>query len=235
MSASIKNALQFSGGIDSLATLWTLREQWDDLHVFWLNTGAAYEDTIKYMGRVKRLVPHFHEIQGVQPFSIAMFGWPADVVPVHATRDGRVSHSMSGLMFQPYIHCCARSIWEPLRMAMIAHGATHIYRGQRSSDKRKAPIKSGFVDEFGVTYLFPIESWTREEVFAYCRKECPSWIPPYYADGEKTSHDCWNCTAYLDENIERINALPTEQRDRVVGILGELRAEVARATEGVWE
>lgn len=223
-------ALHFSGGIDSLAVLWLLREQWDDLHVFWLNSGAAYEETAAYMQRIRALVPHFHEVTGAQPQAIEQFGWPADVVPVNATRAGHAAHGTTGLMFQSYIDCCSRSMWAPMQAAMRERGVTHVYRGQRLADKRRAPITSGAVED-GVTYLFPIEDWTREQVFDFCRAECPDLIPPYYESGESTSRDCWNCTAYLDDNVERINALPDERRALVVGIVNELRACVARALE----
>lgn len=207
-----------------------MREQWSDLHVFWLNTGAAYDEVAAYMERIRALVPNFHEIPGAQQLSIEQFGWPADVVPVSATRDGHSVHGTKGLMFQSYLQCCARSIWVPMYEAMVKYGVTHIYRGQRRSDTRRAPITSGTVVD-GITYLFPIEDWTREQVFSYCHEHCHEWIPPYYESGERTSRDCWNCTAYLDDNVERINALPTERRVAVISVINELRAVVARTME----
>ena len=224
-------ALQFSGGLDSLALLFWLREEWTDLHVFWLNTGAAYPETLAYMERIKQFGPlNFHEVQGNQPQSIAEFGWPADVVPVHATRIGHAVHGTTGLMFQSYLDCCSRSMWQPMHEAMVAHGVTDVYRGQRNADARRAPVRNGHV-EGGITYHFPLEHWSRDDVLSYCRAECPDLIPDYYAAGERVSRDCWNCTAYLDDNIERINALPSEQRIAVVEVVDELRAQVARLLE----
>jgi hypothetical protein len=63
-----------------------------------------------------------------------------------------------------------------------------------------------------VVYEFPIESWTKEEVLRYCEEVCPEYIPPHYYDGEQTSHDCWDCVAYLDENQQRIKNLPDEKK-----------------------
>lgn len=224
-------ALHFSGGIDSLALLWLMRAQWPELHVFWLNSGAAYPQTVAYMARIRHLVPHFHEVLGAQPFSIRHFGWPVDAVPVHATREGRALHGTAGRVFQSYLQCCSRSLWEPMRLAMAAHSVTDVYRGQRQDDRRKAPVRSGVTDEFGVTYHFPLEDWTREQVFAYCRSECPDLIPDYYAAGEASSRDCWNCTAYLDDNVARIRALPPQRRVIVLEVLRDWRAEVDRTME----
>jgi phosphoadenosine phosphosulfate reductase len=45
----MRTALQFSGGKDSLACLHLYREQWPDLLVMWLNTGAVYPEMMDYM------------------------------------------------------------------------------------------------------------------------------------------------------------------------------------------
>ena len=90
-------------------------------------------------------------------------------------------------------------------------GAKKIVRGQRAEEHFKAPIKSGFVDQFGVEYEFPIENWTKAEVFDYCERTCPEFIPPHYELGEETSRDCWDCIAYLHENVPRIRNLPADK------------------------
>lgn len=230
----MKKALHFSGGIDSLALLFFMRP-WDDVHVFWVNSGAAHPSTIEQMRRVRELVPHFHEVAGSQPASIRNFGWPADVVPVRLTRMGRIAHGTlgQGLMFQSYFDCCARSLWEPLRQAMLAHDVTDIYRGQRLEDKRRAPVPDGAVDEFGITYHFPIEAWSRQQVLEYCRSECPDMIPDSYGQGEPTSRDCWNCTAYLDDAGARIGNLPPEQRQQVAQVITQLLDAVLGDARGV--
>ena len=98
-----------------------------------------------------------------------------------------------------------------MHRACMVMGVDTIYRGQRADDVRRAPIKSGDVDAFGIRVMFPIHDWTREQVFSYVRERCPEWMPSYY-DTEKTSRDCWNCTAYRDDNVERVRNLPEKQR-----------------------
>jgi len=221
------HAIQFSGGVDSLAVLWLLREYWPHVHVFWCNTGAAYDSTREYMERVRKLVPNFHEVRSDQPQVIELYGWPVDVVPVSHTKLGHLCCGTQGRLFQNYMDCCARSIWHPLDQAMRAHGVTHVYRGQRSDESRKAPIHDGHT-EAGITYHFPVERWTRAQVLDYCEANCAEWMPPYYREGERTSRDCWNCTAYRDDNAERVAALPTERRAVVEQVLHDWRVAVAR-------
>ena len=60
-----------------------------------------------------------------------------------------------------------------------------------------------------------MENWTREQVKTFVQESCPELIPAYY-DKEQTSRDCWDCTAYLDENQRRIANLPTDRRALVM-------------------
>lgn len=221
-----KRAIHFSGGLDSLAILFHMRPWTPDLHVFWVNSGAAYTSTVEMMNRVRGIVPNFHEVQGAQPAIVRSGGWPVDVVPVRFTRAGRAVHGTQGTVFQSYLSCCERSLWEPMRLAMLAHQVTDVYRGQRNDDKRKAPVASGTRDHDGITYHFPLEDWTRAQVLDYCRCECPDLIPAYYAAGESTSRDCWNCTAYLDDNVARIAYLPDHERTQVEAVLQEWKIAV---------
>jgi hypothetical protein len=54
-------------------------------------------------------------------------------------------------------------------------------------------------------------------------------LPPGYADGEKTGRDCWDCTAYLDDNEKRIGNLPSDRqaiiRDRLAQIDAAIKEE----------
>jgi 3'-phosphoadenosine 5'-phosphosulfate sulfotransferase (PAPS reductase)/FAD synthetase len=51
-----KAVLQFSGGKDSLACLLLLRPWWDRLTVMWVNTGAAFPETLELMEAVRSRV-----------------------------------------------------------------------------------------------------------------------------------------------------------------------------------
>jgi phosphoadenosine phosphosulfate reductase len=217
-------ALQFSGGKDSIACLYLLRDEWPTLRVVWVNTGAAYPDMVDYMEVWKKILPHFVEVRTNQPEQIARNGFPSDVVVVNDTAFGRQFINRNTPVMQPYLNCCAENIWFPLMQAMHDIGATEIVRGQRKSDARKSFIQPNDVID-GVRYTFPIYGWTDEEVFAYL-KNVGALMPEAYARGEKTGRDCWDCTAYLDDNAQRIRNLSPERRAVVVGRIRAIRSAV---------
>ena len=226
--------LQFSGGIDSLATLFLKQPEWENITVVWVNTGAAYPDTLELMAAVKAIVPQFVEINSPKSIWELANGAAVDLLPVDRTPLGQAIRGIQRPMFTDYLQCCGANIWYPLAEWAKANGATHIIRGQRNSERRKAPypIRDGFVDADGVVYEFPVEGWSKEAVFAFCREVCPVFIPEYYAT-EKTSHDCWDCIAYLDENKQRIANLPSAKRAYVEDRLAKYR-EALKETSYVY-
>ena len=50
-------ALQLSGGRDSIACLYLLKPYWDRLTVYWLDTGAAFPETVSLMQQVRDKPP----------------------------------------------------------------------------------------------------------------------------------------------------------------------------------
>lgn len=218
----MKTVLQFSGGKDSLACLYLFRDQWETLPVAWLNSGAAYPEMEEYMEMWRSRLPNFIEIKANQPQQIAEFGWPADVVPVNSTTSGKSITENDGPLIQPYLSCCAANIWYPLHNAMMQMGVERIIRGTRLEDKRKSQFRNGDVVN-GIQVVHPIENWTTEQVFDYL-DEMNADFPPGYNLGEKTGRDCWDCTAYLDENKARIENLPEERKAEVkrrLGLIGD--------------
>jgi len=212
--------LQFSGGKDSLACLYLLEPRWHEITVAWVNSGAAFPETIALMDRVRKMVPHFLEIEGKQ--NIEAEGYPTDVLPIAATALGRMYEGHTGMRFQSRYSCCTAALWGPMVRAMREIGATTIIRGQKRSDVMKTPLQSGTVIE-GIRYEFPLEDWTDADVLAYLRGkgiELPANYR-YMANGL----DCINCTAYLHEGKGRLQYMrenhPEKHREvqRVLGAL----------------
>jgi 3'-phosphoadenosine 5'-phosphosulfate sulfotransferase (PAPS reductase)/FAD synthetase len=228
MGSKPTRVLHFSGGKDSLACLYLLQPDWDDITVMWCNTGAAHHSTIKMMEYISGIVPHFMEVQSDQPAYISEWGYPVDIVPVWRTGFGMSLDERWGRKFIDWTSCCATNIWAPLEKATRELGANVVYRGQKTADKIKSPIRSGH-NENGVTYIFPLEEWTDEDVFAYLGDR----VPPHYRSGERTSRDCVNCTAYLHENVERIAALPKNVRIELSVVLDDLRACMRESIEQI--
>lgn len=220
--------LQFSGGKDSLACLYLLRPQWNDITVAWTNSGAAFPETIEYMDGIKDMVPHFLEIKGRQ--TIDTLGYPADVLPMRSTSIGRFVTAHDGPIFQTKYTCCSAAIWEPMARAMKDIGATTVIRGQKDADDHRSPVRSGDVVD-GVTYLYPIQSWTDADVYRFLEDRDVE-LPPNYGD-MNTGLDCWNCTAYLNENIGKFGYMKRnhpEKYSRVMAVLGTLDAAIKQET-----
>lgn len=187
-------ALQFSGGKDSLACLYLLQPYWDRLTVYWVNSQAAFPETLRLIDEVRGMVPHFIEIQSNQPADLEAHGLPVDVLPI---RNMLYVQPFTGERprLQPFIECCFKNIMAPMGRKMAEDGITLVIRGQRSDEAHKSPLRSGAVVD-GIEYLFPLEGWTSEEVRSYLAER----LPANYAAMD-TSLDCWSCTAYLQDNI----------------------------------
>lgn len=189
--------LQFSGGKDSLCLLNVMKPYWNQLTVLWVNTGAAYPETIALMEKIRATVPHFFELKTDQPESIARSGYPVDVVPIRYSVPGHAFEPGERIKTRPYMACCGENIWWPMEKHCRDNGFTTLIRGQRNDERMRTPIKSGHVQD-GVTYLFPIEDFTEADVFQYLHDNDIE-VPAHYAV-TKTSLDCWSCTAFLHES-----------------------------------
>jgi 3'-phosphoadenosine 5'-phosphosulfate sulfotransferase (PAPS reductase)/FAD synthetase len=190
-----KIGLQFSGGKDSLATLYLLREHWDKLTVYWLNTGDAFPETIELWQKVVALVPNAVMIHGDQPQVIRLYGIPSDIVPAANTPMGVAAKG--GILMQDRYSCCLRSLMLPMHQRMKDDGITLVIRGQKNSDKLKAPIQSGHVED-GIEYLFPLEGWDDTDVFNYLQDEGVE-VPRFYSM-MTASPDCMSCSAYWEDD-----------------------------------
>lgn len=193
--------LQFSGGKDSLACLWLIEPWWAKTVVLWVNTGAAFPETLELMEKVRAMVPHFLEERTDQPAQVKRKGYPVDVLPI-------VHHKHFPLNRHPrlqgFLDCCYENIMEPAEAATKRLGATLVIRGQKDADCLKGTLQSGQKAD-GQEFLYPIESWTDEEVFSYL-KQTPLGVPAHY-DQVGTSLDCWSCTAYLGDNLGKMRYL----------------------------
>lgn len=218
------HVLQFGGGKDSLACLEYLRDKLDKVIVMWLNTGAAFPESLELIERVRKSVPHFMEVRSNVFADIERHGWPSDLVPTASTGWGKLSTGGEGITLRPWYECCRNNFWEPLDRACRDVGATRIYRGQRNSEHYKSPIRNGAVLD-GIEYVFPLQDWTESQVFDYLQERKVE-IPAYYAHTH-SSLDCWNCTAYLDAKAEQLSYMKTrhpEKHQVVVKVIRQIHS-----------
>lgn len=197
-------ALHFSGGKDSLCTLHLVRPYWDKITVAWVNTGAAFPETVELMAEVRGMVPHFLEVHSDQPTQNAREGPPADVVSTWDTIFGRGICENREFKVQAVFSCCSENIWMPMHRAMMEGKFTLVLRGQRNSERRKGFIRSGHVED-GIEYYFPLENWSEADVRTFLQAN--SIDLPHHYNWFNTSGDCMNCSAYLDENKGKLEYL----------------------------
>lgn len=209
-------AFQFSGGKDSLAALYFLRQHWDAMTVYWCNTGDPVPETVELVERVKREVPHFVEVAGNRAKVRELLGDPFELVPAQQSFVGQLGGKENLLITDSYT-CCFKSLMEPLHEKMRADGVTHIIRGQRNDEQVKSPVQDGETVD-GFTIHYPIVDWTEQQVFDYLKQnDLP--VPSYYK-WMKSSPECLHCTGWTAHNqLAYLDAVhpevATEVRTRV--------------------
>ncbi|MCH8180269.1 MAG: phosphoadenosine phosphosulfate reductase family protein [Proteobacteria bacterium] len=188
-------AFQLSGGRDSVAALYAMRNWWPLMTVYHLDTGDQFPELAAVVDRIALDVPVLR-VRSDAPAIRAMLGDPSDVVPVDNTPFGRLVSGRDVRIVSRY-ECCAQVVMLPLHERMTSDGITLIVRGQRHEDYATAPMRSGQRDgQFEV--LYPIEEWSAADVDAFiASNQLP--VAPFYAEGMKTTPDCMTCTAWWGE------------------------------------
>lgn len=198
LSAHINVAFQFSGGKDSLAALFLLREHWKKMVVYHCDSGDAFPETVELIDRVAAMVPHFTRVAGRVLQSRAEHGLPTDVLPWTSTQAAHWTNVGTTPKMQDRVSCCFRSIMEPMHERMLADGVTLIIRGQKDADKMKGQFRSGDVVD-GIEFYYPVQDWTDDQCSAYNREN--GFPPlPFYLEGMRNSSDCATCTAWCEDD-----------------------------------
>lgn len=196
-----KVALSFSAGKDSAACLYLLRPWWDQLTVVWACPGDPFTETLEYMYRIEKMVPHFKMVLGDQRYFAQNYGLAVDAVPFEATEVGAFASKVPAPRLALSADCCGANLWTPLHQHLKDNGYTGVIRGQKRSDRLQGVPDGTKAD--GVEYFLPIADWTDEDVVVYLGDR----IPPSYTRGAKSSLDCRTCLAYGAENPGRMDYL----------------------------
>lgn len=201
----LDKCLLFSGGKDSLACLYLLEQEWDDLYILWANTGKNFPELLETIEKVRDLVPHFVEINTYRESQNEQYGIPSSVVPINFTRQGKylTGKEQNLPLIQSYLNCCYENIGFPLLRWCYENGVRTVYKGQRNQESYKSISRNGMVAE-GITYLQPIEDWTKEQVLAYLTEKMGGALPFHLTAFEHSSMDCYDCTAYLEHSQDKI-------------------------------
>ena len=187
-------AFQFSGGRDSTAALYLMREHWDRMTVYHMDTGDQFPETRAVVDRVAQdvsLVRITADVTAYRAEQLASDLVPVDNLPLGLMVSGRTQKIVARW------ECCYRNLMEPMHQRMLDDGITLIVRGQRDDEFVAPPMRSGDV-QAGIEVLYPIQQWSGAEVTAFLQAhDLP--IAPYYERGARRAPECLGCTAWWDE------------------------------------
>lgn len=189
--------LALSGGKDSMACLFLMKEQLDS--AIYVDTGYAYPETHAIIEFAERFIP-VHRVMSQRDANIALEGIPADVVPVEWTPAGQIVTHKRPYSIQPSLTCCYANIAHPLIEKAKSLGATHIVYGQRDDEPYRSPLRDGMLHE-GIVRLHPIERWTNKDVLDFLEKHME--IPEHFMISH-SSLDCYDCTAFRVNSQDRL-------------------------------
>ena len=190
-----KIALSFSGGKDSLACVYLLREHLDRITLYHLDTGDLLPEVREIVAHVKAFAPHFVHIQRDVLAWQAVNGMPTDLLPYSAHEVGRVTGQEGARLTSRY-GCCFTNLMLPAWERIAADGNTLVIRGTKAADMARVPAKSGHVHD-GIEIWNPIEDWSHDRVFDYLRSVGAPHNRVY--DHVTNAPECARCSAWWGE------------------------------------
>lgn len=188
---------QFSGGRDSTAALYLLRPYWDRMTVYHLDTGDQFPETRAVVEAVERdMGIPMTRIAGDVEAVRQQHGLATDLLPVDNTALGRMVSGKPVKLISRF-DCCYLSLMAPMQARMAADGITLVVRGQRDDEYHQPPLRSGDTDG-AMEALYPIQSWTGDQVSAFLVAQGLP-LAPFYERGARRAPECMGCTAWWDE------------------------------------
>lgn len=222
---------QFSGGRDSTAALYLLRDRWAEMTVYHLDTGDQFPETQEVVRRVRADVEaaggRFEVIETDVRARREAVGYPSDLVPVDNTTFGRLVSGESLRITSRY-ECCAGALMDPMHERMVADGITLLVRGQRDDEYARPPMRSGDVAD-GFEVFYPLQDWTADQVQAFL-EERGLPVAPFYRAGMRRAPECMGCTAWWDEGrADYLRVHHPQEHAVLLQRLADIRAAVGRS------
>ena len=195
LSRHDKIAATYSGGKDSLACIYMLRDDLEKVVVYHVDTGDELPEMRDAVAAVEAMVPHFVRVQTSVTDWIAANGIPTDLVPHTAHYLGQAMGEGSTRLASRY-DCCRDNRAGPLLARIKADGNTMMISGVRQNDMRIMPSHDGDVLD-GMEVCYPLETWSTADVLAYLAS-VGAPLPAFYPDLEH-GVDCAGCSAWWSE------------------------------------
>lgn len=203
-----KPALNFSGGKDSLACLYLIKDQLDKVTVYHTDTGDHCPETKEVIDSVKEWIPNFVTIQTNVSQWRSVNGMPSDLVPASAHWIG-VATGMNDFPLSNRMDCCFQNIMLPMHNRMIEDDVDAVIRGTKMADTGRIPT-----DNVDGPYevLLPLRDWSHQDVFDYLEKVGAPKNKIYDYFGTISAPECFGCTAWWDDKKAKyFKALHPEQ------------------------
>lgn len=188
-------ALHFSGGKDSLACLYLLRDHLDLITVYHVNAGDQFPETAAVVDSVRSWIPNFVEVNSGVKLWREQFGYPSDLVPAKAHQIG-VSYGMNDFTLTNRFDCCWHNLMRPMHERMIADGVDLVIRGTKLCDTGTVPA-NGKNEHYEI--FLPINDWSHDQVFDYLESVGAPKNPIYDFFTSMSAPECMGCTAWWDD------------------------------------
>lgn len=190
-------ALCCSGGKDSTAVLYLLRDHLDRVTVYHMDTGDLLPEIMAVVDHIEAMVPHFVRVDGNVADWIAANGLPTDLLPHSQHIVGQLMGEHTTPLVSRYA-CCHANLMLPLFERIVADHNTLMIRGTKAVDMTRLPMRSGEVDHnSGLELWLPLLDWSHAQVMDYLR-EVGAPIASIYQH-VTNAPECMRCSAWWGE------------------------------------
>jgi phosphoadenosine phosphosulfate reductase len=208
----------------------------DRVTIYHNDTGDLLPEVREIVEHVKGFAPNFVHLRQDVAAWIAENGLPSDLVPYTAHAFAGVVGDRAAIVSR--YDCCVSNLMMPLWERIKADGVTLLIRGTRHGDFPRLPALSGEAHD-GVEFLYPLQDWSADDVFAYLRS-VGAPICRVYEIGDQAP-ECARCTAwqnvgmgaYLRRHHPDLFADYRARMNVVLGAVGPVAATLAAEAQEI--